>query len=361
MIEIGLIGSFKKPMFQKLSILICTSVLLLSLPLHGEWEDFKNSSGVRITAKIVEVYDDSVMIMRKKDRRKFTIKIESLDEASQEIVRSWKGGDEESDEVGDDGGLNGKLYPKDKSEIKATVREIEKREPSSDKISKDQQKVINELNVYRYLCGVPYDVVGSPKMIDEATQAALACEKNGGLSHNIGSFTDKCNLSSSPNIFETVKGYIHDFGAHNRAVRGHRRWCFNPPMKETGFGRGKNSCSAMWAMDNGGKKLKDSWAYPGKGLFPHDRLHGEGWSLYLPERAPSADELTVEVYRLKSRPEKRLLRNDEPEGRKLPVEFVHTYLNTINFEPESSKVKKGIYWVRVTGGGVREGYVVELF
>jgi hypothetical protein len=35
-------------------------------------------------------------------------------------------------------------------------------------------------------------------------------------------------------------------------------------------------------------------------------------------------------------------------------------MNGINFEPEEP-AKRGIYWVTVNGGGLRESYLVELY
>ena len=114
-------------------------------------------------------------------------------------------------------------------------------------------------------------------------------------------------------------------------------------------------------MDRSGKGIRKPWSYPGRGLFPHNRLHGNSWSLFLNEKAPAADKVKVEVWKLRRRPEKAFASNAEIEGKMLPVPYVATYLNAINFEPEQGTVGKGIYWVRVSGGGVSEGYLVELY
>jgi hypothetical protein len=44
----------------------------------------------------------------------------------------------------------------------------------------------------------------------------------------------------------------------------------------------------------------------------------------------------------------------------IQVNHVSTGMNAINFEPETPD-KRGVYWVRVTGDGVSEGYLVELY
>jgi hypothetical protein len=71
--------------------------------------------------------------------------------------------------------------------------------------------------------------------------------------------------------------------------------------------------------------------------------------------------LKVEVFRLAKRPDKPLPLHGEIEGRPIKVNHVSLGFNSaINFEPDEPN-KRGIYWVRVTGGGIREGYLVELF
>jgi hypothetical protein len=116
----------------------------------------------------------------------------------------------------------------------------------------------------------------------------------------------------------------------------------------------------MVAMDSSGDgKMRDSWAYPGKGFYPLEYLHGKGWSLYLTESAPEKDKLTVQIFKLSGRPQSEPTWAEKLPGKPLDVDYVATYGNAINFEPAVNG--KGIYWVRVHGGGIREQYLVELF
>ena len=49
-------------------------------------------------------------------------------------------------------------------------------------------------------------------------------------------------------------------------------------------------------------------------------------------------------------------------GRAVAVNFVHAYANVVNFEPGREMVSQGgIFWVKIHGGGMREGYLVELY
>ena len=70
----------------------------------------------------------------------------------------------------------------------------------------------------------------------------------------------------------------------------------------------------------------------------------------------------MNVFKLKKSGVKTYSADDEVEGKDLGVKFVHTYDNTINFEPDDfSAGDRGSYWVRITGGGFHEGDLVELY
>ena len=98
-----------------------------------------------------------------------------------------------------------------------------------------------------------------------------------------------------------------------------------------------------------------------QGAFPKEYVHGNAWSLYLPGGSPDSSKLKVEVYKLTRRPERAFGMTEEIDGKPLPVAHVSTASNAINFEPDSQTLGRGIYWVRVRGDAVREGYVVELY
>jgi hypothetical protein len=161
---------------------------------------------------------------------------------------------------------------------------------------------------------------------------------------------------------QSVADYINDSGENNRDRRGHRAWCLNPPMGKVGFGSAGASYSAMWCMDRSGKgKTPEFWAYPGQGFYPQEYVLGNAWSVYFAQSISDVSKVEVEVFRLSKRPEKALPLHGDIDGRVVPI--LHkskSLLNGINFEPEEPN-RKGVYWVRVTGGGLRCGYVVEIF
>ncbi|MGI9244783.1 MAG: hypothetical protein ACR2RV_28525, partial [Verrucomicrobiales bacterium] len=328
------------------------------------WHTFTNKKGQSFEGSVIEV--DTVLeqatVVVKSTGRNSTIDFNILSDADIDYLLGWTpgatepGAGEEAVPEQDLGTASGRLYPHTKKEIREKLAEILKRKPPEG-IESKQQETVNLLNAYRYLCGVEPNAVADKKKVQEAHQAAAACQKHGGLSHSIGSYTNKCNLHSGGNMTSSVRGYINDGGANNREKRGHRRWCLNPKMVKTGFGDA-GRYSAMWALDSSGAASKENYAYPGAGYFPKDYLHGNGWSFYSTGGVPSADKLEVEVFKLTRRPEKKFGITSDIPGRKVKVGYVHSYANVVNFEPDRETVSKGgIFWVKLRGGGLREAYL----
>lgn len=342
---------------------------MLFIPLLGfsaeEWRSFTSIDGRKMEARIVTVKADSVVVDLKSNLSQVTIDFKKLSKEDVKFLKKHGQGAATSPEAAADGtppdgepGV-GKLYPRSKEEIRDGIREIEK-QPKPDEVSKEVHKATQLLNIYRFLSGVPSDVQADAAFSKCATDAALACKQNGGLAHTLGHSTNKCNLSSVPNVIASVSQYMEDSGANNREIRGHRAWCLNPPMGKVGFGSGGDAFSAMWCMDNSGKSIRGSWAYPGKGLYPLEYLHGNAWSLYGAGKPGALGKLKVEVFKLQKRPEKAFTAKAEIPGRVVKVNHVSIGMNAVNFEPEDYN-KRGVYWVRVSGGDIREGYLVELF
>lgn len=351
-------------------LLLCGLILLpTSVRSADAWRTFTDVKGRKIEAKVIRVESDFVLVELKANGKQLPIDFENLSEEDVEYLNDYDDSPsnaETSDpsEPAADGSPEGepkagRLYPKTKEEIRAGIREIQKQE-KPEGVSKDVHEATIQLNIYRFLCGVPHDVVADPEFSKNAEDAALACKKHGSLSHGIGHSTDKCNLSTIGSVKASVAQYIEDSGENNRDARGHREWCLNSAMGKVGFGSGGDSYSAMWCMDGSGKRIRGIWTYPGRGLFPLEYMHGNAWSLYGAGKPDSADKLKVEVFRLSKRPENTLPQHGEIDGRVIKVNHVSLGMGGINFEPEEP-AKRGVYWVRVNGGGINEGYLVELF
>lgn len=350
-----------------LHIILALSLSITWMFADTEWRAFTNKEGKSFEGKVVkvDVEAEQATVINKKSKRTFTIQFNVLTAGDVEYLKQWTAPVTEHPEaeVADKslGEAKKRFYPNTKEEISEQLKEIMAVGPPRG-IEEKQQQAVNTLNAFRYLCGVHHNVKADKKMVKEATEAANACEKNGKLSHDIGGYTDKCNITTSGDIVTSVTGYINDHGLNNRQKRGHRLWCLNPGMKKTGFGSAGAAYSAMWALDGSGASKGGERAYPGPGFFPLKYLHGDGWSLYLSEIAPKAADLKVEVFKLTVRPDKPYSSKADIPGEVVPVNYVHTFENAINFEPKTDTVHKGgIFWVRVSGKGVRESYLVELY
>lgn len=80
--------------------------------------------------------------------------------------------------------------------------------------------------------------------------------------------TSRSNLAMGNTLPGSIDGYMDDSDPSNIDAVGHRRWCLNPAMKETGFGI-DGRFSAMWSFDESG--AAGSWdhvAYPAPGYYP---------------------------------------------------------------------------------------------
>jgi hypothetical protein len=326
----------------------------------NEWRTFTDKGGRTLEAAVVKVNDSYAVLKLKKNGRKVRIDFDKLSDEDVDFLDSYEPEEAVNEETPKDEPDSDRLYPKTKEEIRGKIREIKSR-PKPDDISREVHEATEQLNIYRYLSGIPYEVEADAEMSAKAEDAAKACEKHGGLSHDIGHSTDKCNLAGGGGMVTSVAQYIGDFGDKNRERRGHRAWCLNPPMDKVGFGEAAGGYSAMWCGESGGKSMRDSWAYPGKGLFPLKYMHGNAWSLYGAGVPESADKVEVKVYKLSFRPDKPFAANDEIPGREIPVKYVSiASINGINFEP-AEPAKPGIYWVSVKGSGIIASYLVELY
>lgn len=323
------------------------------------WLTLADKEGKEIVAEVVSVEKDKVTILRKSDRRTFILPLERFTEASQEEIRKSFAGIRGADLPED---LPKRLYPRSIMELRNGLEAIQKRTAPAG-IAKDHFDALTLLNSYRFLCHLSDDVKIDGTKTEQATAAAQACEKANSMSHDLGSWTERCNLDYGQHGHaNSMIRYIEDPTEKNRVRRGHRSWCLNPPMQEVGFGMSeKSEFSAMWAHDQSGKDAREPWAYPGRGLFPLSHLHGNAWTLYLLEDAPASDDLKVEVTRLVERPKKPFSISDVIPGERLPVPYVSAFERWINFEPTEEPITDpGIFWIRITGGGVREQYLVEL-
>jgi hypothetical protein len=371
-------------MIRTLFVSLCLVTITATLSAAELSRVWQTTRGKFIEGSLVKVVGENVIILRKNSSEKITVTKEDLlppdiiyldqlekknkpaadSSGKSDSNTSTDGASGSSSEDSDGDAIagdpaKGRLYPRTREEIRSGLHSILHKDKSKG-VEKEVQEAICRLNAYRFLSGVFSEVGTEREMIEGADDAAKACAKEGAISHSLGHSTDRCNLSSGQrDMADTVDGYMGDDGDNNREKRGHRRWCLNPPMANAGFGR-EGSFSAMWCMDSSGHKSRDSWSYPGHGLYPLDYVRGNAWSFYMPTSIP--EDTKVRIWKLASRPTQSIPWGEDPKGREISVDFSYVFDNTINFEPDAKiRGKRGIYWVRVHGRGIREQYLTELY
>lgn len=342
-------------------MLVC-GIMLSGWLQASDWHTFTDTKGRQMVGQVKAIYGETAEVKLKRNFSTVTLRFSQLSEEDREYLKKWNEGNLDPGQEGENGMTEtavDRYHPRNKSDIKARIREISARK-APDGIDSAQQDAVNELNVYRYLCGINDNVTAHKEWIDRAQQAAEACQQNDKISHGLGSYTEKCNLSNGmPTVASTVKQYVTDAGANNREARGHRMWCLSPGLGRTGFGK-KGRYSAMYVADKtGSKKPRDDWSYPGMGFFPLDRLHHNAWTYFSTENLPQ--DLSVEVYKIRTAPERPYSKSEEIPGKKLPTEYIKVLRNRVNFEPMQQTVGRGTYWVRVKSKGFHAGYLVDLY
>lgn len=146
-------------------------------------------------------------------------------------------------------------------------------------------EAIAETTRYRWLVGLPAVTASeSAREITQACATTLAAEDV--LTHDVTSdfacYTQEAasgagssNIASGAvSAADTVRRYIEDW---NVPSLGHRRWTFNPRLEQTAFGI-RNGYSCMYVFDTSGSANPEFVAYPSRGYFPAEALHGK-WSL----------------------------------------------------------------------------------
>jgi len=180
--------------------------------------------------------------------------------------------------------------------------------------SADAVAAVRRLNAYRFLAGLPANVTLDADQSFSAQAGAKLLNAIGKLDHtppNPGlpeaEYQDGYNGTSHSNIYEggagtplasTVDGYMDDSDPGNIKALGHRRWCLNPQMQTTGFGK-VDKFSAMWSMDSRRPNTPD-WemiAFPARGYMPTEYFHADfAWCVLLNTQHFKAPDLdTVEV------------------------------------------------------------------
>ncbi|MHC1706977.1 MAG: Ig-like domain-containing protein [Bacteroidales bacterium] len=173
-------------------------------------------------------------------------------------------------------------------------------------VSQDSHdKVVQRINYYRRLVGLPGDITLDATKNAKCQKAALIMKANNQLSHfppnswtcwtvDGNDAAGNSNIALGMHSVHAVTGYIDDFGASNKAV-GHRRWLLYSKAKVMGDGSTDNS-NAIWVMGNSSNPLPSSMpefvAYPPKGYVPGPLVF-DRWSFSIPNADFAAATVTM--------------------------------------------------------------------
>lgn len=257
-------------------------------------------------------------------------------------------------------------------EVPADVSAEIKRRVADPAAHAEREAAARNLNGYRYLCGLPFDVGLDRAHIAYAEAGSDLLKAIGRLDHtpaNPGMPEQEYKAgykgTSSSNIFMgskemggTVHGYMDDSDSKNIKMLGHRRWCLNPAMLRTGLGR-NDIYSAMWSMDSGRTEPVeyDHTAFPPAGLVPNAVFKKDyAWSVSLnPAKYKLPDEKSVKV---KIFPAKLNPQTGDVDRAPQPLELNYFGVDTggygvrgcIIFRPAPFSVDPGAaYWCEITG------------
>jgi len=252
-------------------------------------------------------------------------------------------------------------YPYSFEELETWMEAVkDRRAPAG--LDRQIQKAVNELNLYRLLAGVSWKVLPDEGQSDSARGAARTFVDQGERSRE----TDKLREwflfeEGEEDMEQVVAKFLADPLRQNRETMPNRTRLLNPRLGRTGFGI-YEKVVAVRAERPQTLQGPEMWSYPGRGYFPHERLHGDRWSVYVNYRIPQDpnDRVLVEVTRLTAIPKAMFPLDQAVPGEPIRVRDISIHENAVHFRP-AKPVKDGMYWVRVTGQGLEVQYVVHFF
>ncbi len=169
--------------------------------------------------------------------------------------------------------VDGQLpYPRTETHIASELERLLKGDGDldADPLKADRELALRYLKAYRCISGVTYDDIRiNPGFELHAQAAAQICKTIGHITHfpkNPGweearfefaaRGTKSSNLAQGRIACDSIRAYMDDSDARNIEKVGHRAWCMNPAMTETGFGT-VDHFSAMWSISGDRKDVPD--------------------------------------------------------------------------------------------------------
>lgn len=155
---------------------------------------------------------------------------------------------------------------------------------------------VNLVNFFRFVAGLPDNVILGDSEGMYAQHAAVLLAANGVLTHSperpanmLEDFYNKgrqgagsSNLCSGPNLTKSLAVYMKDLGEANERSVGHRRWILSPRMLRTGFGQA-GYYTAMYVFNSSAPTPDyNAICWPSGPAFPADYFEwGTVWSVSL--------------------------------------------------------------------------------
>lgn len=161
---------------------------------------------------------------------------------------------------------------------------------------KSRKNILNALNFYRYIAGIPADVEYDEELEYYAQAGTTLLTKVGELTHypdqpsgvSDAFYEDGYKGTSSSNLgmgysnltAALKNGWMNDGDASNIDRVGHRSWCLNPHMGKTGFGH-SGQYTSMYSLDESGTgKVNPAYVQWPAQTMPVEYFSGP-WSVYL--------------------------------------------------------------------------------
>jgi hypothetical protein len=351
---------------MKTKWMVSVLILLTSVVFADEegWRSFGTPTGVPVMARVVSTDINGVRLELKDGGKVVDVPYTKLSPTDRKYVQDWTltgktyGATKPQADV-KAVAKDEKIYPYSWADVEKYIQAIKDRDPEAGE-DRQVQKAINELNIYRFLCGVSWKVDADEGRSKSAERAARVFVEEGEYSREVDDMRDKYLWEEREDeLDKSVKEFIADESRDNRDTLPMRSRVLSPGLTRSGFGKWENVC-AMWAdgaSRSGGPK---TWSYPGRGFFPHAYLHGDSWSLYVDYRIPDPEKVKVEMWELASAPEAPFAWDKPVPGQRVDVTYVAVHENAVHFQP-GKPGKKSIYWVRVTGTGIQEQYLVHFY
>jgi hypothetical protein len=225
---------------------------------------------------------------------------------------------------------------------------------------------LGQLNLLRWLAGLP-DTVQTDAALDQAAQqCAVLAHANDSLSHTppqgSSCYTDRAAAAAAASLLASAPAvasldlFMVDEGHED--TLGHRRWLLSNSLGTTGIGT-TDTHACVWVVDDTGTGDRTWTAWPPPGPFPLEAFAPSSirdtslWETGFSLQSDAHDLSEAEVY---------MSRNAEPLGvRVWPLEPGFGSRSAVGFAPQGNPPVAGdLLRVHVIGGGLDVRYEIPV-